>query len=212
MFQGNLRDQAALVIEHVSVRPGGATPSACQFATSGLPPSRADRRPNIGSKRSCHPSLLVADEPTTALDVTTEAQILELLEAQQQARGMSILYISHNLAVIAQIAHDVIVMYLGRIVEQADAKTLFANPKHPYTRALMRSMPSVDHDPDGRLATIEGAIPDPLARPKGCAFHPRCTDFIPGICDMKDPPNIRLSNTCSIRCHLYAVAAQEAAQ
>ncbi|MEO8245299.1 MAG: ABC transporter ATP-binding protein, partial [bacterium] len=131
------------------------------------------QRAMIAMALSCHPKLLIADEPTTALDVTTEAQILELLEAKQKALGMAILFISHNLAVIAQIADDVVVMYLGKIVEQADVKTLFANPRHPYTRALLRSMPSVDHDPEGRLATIDGAVPDPLARPKGCPFHPR---------------------------------------
>ena len=169
------------------------------------------QRAMIAMALSCHPKLLIADEPTTALDVTTEAQILELLEAQQKARGMSILYISHNLAVIAQIAEDVIVMYLGKIVEQADVRTLFANPRHPYTKALLRSMPSVDHDPDGRLATIDGAVPDPLARPKGCAFHPRCPDAIRGLCDVTEPPDLAISETSSVRCHLYSAQVTRAA-
>ena len=170
------------------------------------------QRAMIAMALSCHPQLLIADEPTTALDVTTEAQILELLEAQQKALGMSVLYISHNLAVIAQIADDVIVMYLGKIVEQADVQTLFANPRHPYTIALLRSMPSVDHDPEGRLATIDGAVPDPLARPKGCPFHPRCPRVIWGLCDVTEPPNLKISETATVCCHLYSEVVTEAAQ
>jgi oligopeptide/dipeptide ABC transporter ATP-binding protein len=169
------------------------------------------QRAMIAMAMSCHPKLLIADEPTTALDVTTEAQILELLQAQQKARGMSILYISHNLAVIAQIADDVMVMYLGKIVEQADVKTLFADPKHPYTRALLRSIPSVDSDPGGRLATIDGAVPNPLGRPKGCAFHPRCSEAIRGLCDQVEPPNCAVSGSGTVRCHLYSTHVTKAA-
>jgi oligopeptide/dipeptide ABC transporter ATP-binding protein len=170
------------------------------------------QRAMIAMALSCHPKLLVADEPTTALDVTTEAQILELLEEQRQQRGMSILYISHNLAVIAQIADDVIVMYLGKIVEQADVGTLFSNPRHPYTQALLRSIPSVDHDPEGRLATIDGAVPDALAKPSGCPFHPRCPSAIAGTCDVVEPPNVTLSADHLVRCHLYGHLVSETVQ
>lgn len=170
------------------------------------------QRAMIAMALSCHPKLLIADEPTTALDVTTEAQILELLKTQQKARGMSILYISHNLAVIAQIADDVIVMYLGKIVEQAEVKKLFADPKHPYTRALLSSIPSVDHDPQGRLSTIQGAVPDPLARPKGCLFHPRCPEAMRGLCDVIEPPNYPMPGAGSVLCHLYAPEKIKAVQ
>jgi peptide/nickel transport system ATP-binding protein len=162
------------------------------------------QRAMIAMALSCHPNLLIADEPTTALDVTTEAQILELLKEQQQALGMSILYITHNLAVIAQIADEIIVMYLGKIVEHADVDTLFASPKHPYTRALLGSIPRVDRDPEGSLTAIEGAVPDPYSRPKGCPFHPRCRDFMAGVCDVAEPPMTTLADGTQVSCFLYS--------
>ncbi|MBK8021913.1 MAG: ABC transporter ATP-binding protein [Chloroflexi bacterium] len=164
------------------------------------------QRAMIAMALCCHPSLLIADEPTTALDVTTEAQILELLKERQQALGMSILYITHNLAVIAQIADEIIVMYLGRIVEHSDVETLFLTPKHPYTRALLGSIPRVDQDPEGRLVAIEGTVPDPYTRPSGCPFHPRCPDCMPGLCDVKEPPNISLADGTTVNCFLYSEA------
>ncbi len=162
------------------------------------------QRAMIAMALCCHPSLLIADEPTTALDVTTEAQILELLEERQQALGMSILYISHNLAVIAQIADEVIVMYLGKIVEHSTVEALFQNPKHPYTRALLGSIPRVDQDPESRLVTIEGAVPDPYSRPKGCPFHPRCPQRMQGICDAMEPPIVSLPDGATVSCFLYS--------
>jgi peptide/nickel transport system ATP-binding protein len=221
---GNQIAEAIMLHERASKKD--AMDSAVEILASvGMPrPAEAARqyphqisggmrqRAMIAMALSCQPRLLVADEPTTALDVTTEAQILELLEKQQAARGMSVLYISHNLAVIAQIADDVIVMYLGKIVEQADVRTLFAAPKHPYTRALLRSIPSVDHDPDGRLTTIDGAVPDPLARPSGCPFHPRCPEAMPGVCDVAVPSVTQFDENCSVACHLYGEPLSEAAQ
>ncbi len=166
------------------------------------------QRAMIAMALCCHPSLLIADEPTTALDVTTEAQILELLKERQQALGMSILYITHNLAVIAQIADEIIVMYLGKIVEHSDVETLFESPKHPYTRALLGSIPRVDQDPEGRLVAIEGAVPDPYSRPAGCPFHPRCPEYMKGICDVKEPPTISLSDGTTVNCFLYSEVEQ----
>jgi oligopeptide/dipeptide ABC transporter ATP-binding protein len=162
------------------------------------------QRAMIAMALCCHPSLLIADEPTTALDVTTEAQILELVKERQQALGMSILYITHNLAVIAQIADEVLVMYLGKIVEYSDVETLFASPKHPYTRALLGSIPRVDQDPEGRLVAIEGAVPDPYSRPPGCPFHPRCPECMKGICDVMEPPTVSTADGTTVSCFLYS--------
>ncbi len=131
------------------------------------------QRVMIAIALSCNPSVLIADEPTTALDVTVQAQILDLLKALQRETGMSIVIITHDLGVVAQIADDVCVMYAGKIVERSKVKELFKNPLHPYTRGLLRSRPQVS-GPHERLETIPGAVPDPLHFPPGCRFHPRC--------------------------------------
>jgi peptide/nickel transport system ATP-binding protein len=151
----------------------------------------------------CGPSLLIADEPTTALDVTTEAQILELMRGLQQDFGMAIMFITHDLGVVAEMADTVIVMYLGKVVEQADAKTLFADPKHPYTRALMRSIPRLGQKNSGRLSAIEGMVPTPSHIPSGCPFHPRCPEAIPGVCDVQVPPTVMVGEGQMVRCVLY---------
>ncbi len=133
------------------------------------------------------PDILIADEPTTALDVTTQAQILALLRRLQRDKGIALMLITHDMGVIAEMADDVAVMYLGRVVESAPVHTLFAAPRHPYTRALLRSVPSILAAPRQRLATIGGAVPHPAARPSGCAFHPRCPDALPGLCTSAPP-------------------------
>ena len=120
----------------------------------------------------CNPSLLIADEPTTALDVTVQSQILDLLEELQEEMGMSIILITHDLGVIARMADDVAVMYLGKVVEHADVETLFSHPLHPYTRGLLKSVPQIGRRQ--RLVAIEGTVPDPLHAPPGCSFAPRC--------------------------------------
>ncbi|MCX7766698.1 MAG: ABC transporter ATP-binding protein [Candidatus Sumerlaeia bacterium] len=133
------------------------------------------QRAMIAMALACHPELLIADEPTTALDVTVQAQILQLLEELQQQIQMAILLITHNFGVIAELATEVIVMYAGMIVEQASSSELFTQPIHPYTRALLSSLPNIEHiNQRDRLTTIEGTVPDPLAFPRGCRFHPRC--------------------------------------
>ncbi len=129
----------------------------------------------------CNPKLLIADEPTTALDVTTQAQILDLMRDLQDEYGMAIMFITHALGVIAEMADDVVVMYLGEEVEVADVDTIFYAPAHPYTQALLRSIPR--HDARlGRLETITGNVPDPTNMPEGCKFHPRCRHYIPVKC------------------------------
>jgi len=160
------------------------------------------QRGMIAMALSCHPSLLIADEPTTALDVTTEAQILQLMRRLQRELGMAIMYITHNLGVIAQMAEDVAVMYMGKVVEQANVDTVFHNPAHPYTQALLQSIPRVGQRTRDRqrLASIRGMVPDPYAIPKGCSFHPRCSAAIAGECDQQDPPLVEVEPGHMVRC------------
>jgi oligopeptide/dipeptide ABC transporter ATP-binding protein len=167
------------------------------------------QRAMIAMALSCTPSLLIADEPTTALDVTTEAQILQLMRNLQRELGMAIMFITHNLGVVAQMTEVVIVMYMGRVVEVAAVDNLFYAPKHPYTRALLRSIPKMGLKSAGgstQLESIKGTVPDPYALPKGCPFHPRCADMIRGVCDEIDPPVIPLGDGHEVRCHLYTPA------
>jgi oligopeptide/dipeptide ABC transporter ATP-binding protein len=136
------------------------------------------QRVMIAMALACRPRLLIADEPTTALDVTIQAQILDLMRRLQRDLGMSMLFITHNLGVVAEIAHDVAVMYAGRVVEQADVATLFARPRHPYTRALLACTPRIGRRRGRareRIEAIPGTIPSPLSLPPGCSFAPRCT-------------------------------------
>jgi peptide/nickel transport system ATP-binding protein len=164
------------------------------------------QRAVIAMALSCHPSLLIADEPTTALDVTTEAQILRLMRRLQQELGMAIMYITHNLGVVAQMTEKVIVMYMGKVVEEADVDTIFHNPKHPYTSALLRSIPrlGLKTRERQRLESIRGTVPDPYSIPKGCPFHPRCSQRIRGVCDTQEPPNVEVKAGHKVRCVLYA--------
>jgi len=161
------------------------------------------QRVMIAMALSCNPGLLIADEPTTALDVTTQAQILELMLELQQDFGMSILLITHNLGVVAETCDQVAVMYLGEVIEQTDTRSLFDDPKHPYTRALLRSIPKLGQRKLGRIQAIEGMVPDPYNRPTGCPFHPRCPDRIPGKCDRVVPTLTHLPSGGTVRCHLY---------
>jgi oligopeptide/dipeptide ABC transporter ATP-binding protein len=166
------------------------------------------QRAMIAMALSCHPSLLIADEPTTALDVTTEAQILNLMRQLQDELGMAIMYITHNLGVIAQMTENVVVMYMGKVVEQADVDTLFYKPLHPYTRALLQSIPRLGQKTGGggrrRLASIRGMVPDPYALPKGCAFHPRCSEKVPGVCDVEEPAMLEVTPGHKVRCPICA--------
>lgn len=165
------------------------------------------QRAMIAMALSCKPSLLIADEPTTALDVTTQAQILTLMTDLQEEIGMAIIFITHDLGVIAQMADYVVVMYLGEVVEMADVDTIFYDPKHPYTRSLLRSIPmlgrkSAEHK-TSRLTAIRGTVPDPYSIPQGCPFHPRCPQAIQGVCDTTAPPFLELEGGHKVRCVLY---------
>ena len=161
------------------------------------------QRAMIAVALSCDPRLLIADEPTTALDVTTQAQILDLLRKLQQDLGMAIMLITHNLGVVAEMADDVVVMYLGRVVEQGNVDDIFHDPKHPYTKALLQSIPSIDSVPRQKLPTISGSIPHPFNRPKGCPFHPRCASFMPGRCDAEEPQLKPIGEGRQVSCFLY---------
>jgi peptide/nickel transport system ATP-binding protein len=161
------------------------------------------QRAMIAVALSCDPRLLIADEPTTALDVTTQAQILDLLRHIQQERAMAIMLITHNLGVVAEMADDVVVMYLGRVVEQGKVDDIFHDPKHPYTKALLQSIPSIESAPRVRLPTITGSIPHPFNRPAGCPFHPRCASFMAGRCDASPPSLQSLGEGRKVSCFLY---------
>lgn len=162
------------------------------------------QRVMIAMALSCNPALLFADEPTTALDVTTEAEILELMRELQASSGMTIVFITHSLGVVAQICDTVAVMYLGRIVEQAPVDALFHDAKHPYTISLLRSIPRVGSRSRERLQPIQGVVPDPYARFSGCPFYPRCESFMPGKCDIEAPGLTQLSSGHAVRCFLYS--------
>lgn len=167
------------------------------------------QRAMIAMALSCSPRLLIADEPTTALDVTIQAQILELIKALQEEFGMAVMFITHNLGVIAEVADEVAVMYLGRIVEQASLNELFDNPQHPYTQGLLNSIPHIDEEKLPRLRAIEGVVPDPYDIPTGCAFSDRCPSFIPGTCDRAMPRLAETGPGHRVRCFLFSDTAEE---
>jgi len=152
---------------------------------------------------SCDPVMLIADEPTTALDVSIEAQILDIMRGLQETEDMAIMFITHNLGVVAEMAEDIIVMYMGKQVEHASADDIFYNPKHPYTKALLQSIPKVGRRTTDRLASIKGMVPSPFELPTGCVFHPRCPSFMPGKCDQIVPTWQEVEENHWVSCLLY---------
>jgi len=160
------------------------------------------QRAMIAMALSCNPSLLIADEPTTALDVTIQAQILELMKSLQEQFRMSILLITHNLGVVAEMADRVAVMYMGKIVEEADVRSIFRSPLHPYTVGLMRSIPHMGARIKEHLNPIPGSVPDPYAIPQGCAFYPRCPASKKSSC-REDIPLVHVENRQWVRCTRY---------
>ena len=161
------------------------------------------QRAMIAMALSCNPSLLIADEPTTALDVPIQAQILDLMRNLQEEIGMAIMMITHNMGVIAEMADDVVVMYLGKIVESASVYEIFYNPQHPYTVALLKSIPKVGKKAKERLESIKGMVPDPYNLPSGCRFHNRCPSYMRGVCEKEEPPAIEISPGHKVSCFLY---------
>jgi oligopeptide/dipeptide ABC transporter ATP-binding protein len=162
------------------------------------------QRVMIAMALACRPKLMIADEPTTALDVTIQAQILELMDQLKKETGASILFITHDLGVIAEMAQKVIVMYAGKIMEGADVDTLFSEPKHPYTIGLMSSIPVLGIGKrERRLSTIPGVVPSLFKLPRGCLFNDRCTQTLEA-CGEVEPPLVDFGNGHIVRCHRYA--------
>jgi peptide/nickel transport system ATP-binding protein len=161
------------------------------------------QRTMIAVALACEPRLLIADEPTTALDVTTQANIIELLADLQREMGMSVVFITHDLGVVAEIADEVVVMYMGTVAEKGEVDDIFHDPKHPYTTALLRSMPRLAADKSQPLASIRGTVPHPLLRPGGCVFHTRCDVAVPRVCSRHDPGLVEVGEGHLVRCVHY---------
>lgn len=159
------------------------------------------QRVMIAMALACDPKVLIADEPTTALDVTIQAQILSLMNDLQKETNTSIMLITHDLGVVAQVADHILVMYSGRVVESAPVKELFANPKHPYTQGLLESIPSLDDEKE-RLSSIEGVVPNPFELPKGCYFAPRCK-YAMDRCKEEQPSQYVINGEHTTACFLY---------
>ncbi len=196
--QGAL-EKAIEMLRLVGIPEPGRRIHAYPFQLSG----GMRQRVMIAMALSSDPGILIADEPTTALDVTTQAQILDLLRDLQAKKGLSIILITHNMGVIAEMVEDVVVMYLGHVVEKGPVDDIFHDPQHPYTRSLLRSIPSVLATPRTRLATIKGSIPHPYNRPSGCPFHPRCPNFMPNTCDQYTPSLQFCGENRDVSCFLY---------
>jgi peptide/nickel transport system ATP-binding protein len=194
-----IRPRVIELLRHVGIpRPEQRCDEYAYQLSGGL-----RQRAMIAMALACKPRLLIADEPTTALDVTTQAQILDLLHRLQAEHHMAIILITHNLGVVAEMADEVAVMYLGRVVEKGPVDAIFHNPKHPYTRALLRSIPTIDAPARQMLPTLSGSIPHPYNRPAGCPFHPRCPDFLPGVCDRHEPGLGPVADGHEVSCFLY---------
>jgi oligopeptide/dipeptide ABC transporter ATP-binding protein len=200
------RERTVALLDQVGVPGARDRANAFPFELSGGLRQRA----MIAMALACTPKLLIADEPTTALDVTTQAQILDLLRQLQDDYGMAMLFITHDLGVVAEVADDIAVMYLGDVVEQGDVYEVFRSPKHPYTQALMNSVPRLSRKADRqRLSPIKGTVPSPRDRPTGCAFTSRCPyAFAP--CPDQRPERTQLSAGHVARCHLLTREPAEA--
>ena len=159
------------------------------------------QRVMIAMALAAKPSLLIADEPTTALDVTTQAQILSLVKDLVREFDVSVMFISHDLSVVAEVADDIAVMYAGRIVEKNDARSIFRDPKHPYTKGLLKAEPKLDEKRES-LESLAGSVPSLLRIPSGCAFHPRCPYAFPR-CEKEVPMLLPVEGSGEVACHLY---------
>ena len=177
------REEATAMLARVGMPQPAQLIDAYSFNLSGGMRQRA----MIAMALSCRPRLLIADEPTTAVDVTIQAQVLELIKDLQQELEMALIIITHDLAVIAELANKVLIMYLGQEVESAPVDDIFYNPKHPYTRGLLASVPKLGEGATQQISAIRGSVPTHVERVNGCLFHPRCPEFMPGVCDTAAP-------------------------
>ncbi|MFT5113566.1 MAG: peptide/nickel transport system ATP-binding protein [Parasphingorhabdus sp.] len=168
------------------------------------------QRAMIAKSLACDPSVLIADEPTTALDVTIQAQILEIMRNLKDEFGMSMIFITHDLGVVAQIADEVAIMYMGKIVEKGPVMDIFKSPQHPYTISLLSAIPRLGKlNNHRRLTSIRGSVPSLFERPEGCAFHPRCDSFIATRCDTRIPAKSLISPGHEVHCFLYETVEAE---
>ena len=193
------RARAISMLQRVGMPKPEQTIDAYPWAISGGMRQRA----MIAMSLACNPSLLIADEPTTAVDVTIQAQVLGLIKELQQQLQMGLIIITHDLAVIAEMCDRVMVMYLGRDVESGPVDEVFRSPKHPYTVALLNSVPVLGEGKAQKIEAIGGSVPSPLAAPQGCPFHPRCAHFIEGTCDGQFPPTRQVGPDHMVSCYLY---------
>ncbi len=203
---------AEVVLLHEKMSAADATKRACEMMERvGISGERYNEYPHqfsggmkqrivIAMAIACDPTLILADEPTTALDVTIQAQVLELISNLRQTLGTAMLLITHDLGVVAEVCDDVAIMYAGEIVEVGTVQEIFENPLHPYTKGLFGSIPKLEGESE-RLVPIKGLMPDPMDLPSGCSFHPRC-DFCVAACDKEAPKLVTLKNGHKVRCHL----------
>lgn len=200
MSRREVRDRVIEILRLVSIpMPERRMKSYPHQLSGGL-----RQRAMVAMALACRPELVVADEPTTALDVTIQGQILNLLRDLQKGMGMAIMLITHDLGVVAQVADEVAVMYLGRVVERNTVAGIFREPRHPYTRGMLDSIPKLGSGNTVRLASIPGSVPSAFSRVAGCPYHPRCPFLIPGICDRgAPPPDVSFPDGGSTACHLY---------
>ena len=201
LHKGMSKAEAAGFCEQLFAEVGIAEPKRVFAAYPHNLSGGMRQRVMIAMALACSPRLLIADEPTTALDVTVQAKLLELLKDLQDTKDMSMILITHNLGIVAGMAHDVIVMYAGEIMESAPSKELFDSPCHPYTDCLLKTIPSIDKRSE-RLTVIPGTVPTPLEIPEGCPFHPRCPR-VTDRCKKEHPPLHTVSGNHQVRCHLY---------
>lgn len=194
---GQLRQRAAEMIDMAGIPDAETCMAKYPHELSG----GQRQRIMIATAMITRPSLLIADEPTTALEVTIQAQILELMKDLQKRLGMAIVMITHDLGVVADMADDIIVMYAGKIVERGSGDDIFYDPRHPYTWALMNSTPRLDWDSKKPLATIEGTIPDAIHPPAGCPFCSRCP-YAMAVCAAHEPPNVTVAGRHQTACWL----------
>lgn len=200
LSQREVRERVIEILRLVSVPMPERRMNAYPHQLSGGLRQRA----MIAMALVCKPELVIADEPTTALDVTIQGQILHLLRDLQQRLGMAVMMITHDLGVVAQVADDVAVMYFGRVVERNTVEGIFREPRHPYTRGMLESVPRLGAGNTQRLAAIPGSVPSAHTRLTGCPFHPRCAFAIPGVCDRgAAPPTVHFDDGGSVACHLY---------
>ncbi len=193
------RKQAINMLKKVGLPNPSQTIDAYPFNLSGGMRQRA----MVAMALSCNPSLLIADEPTTAVDVTIQAEVLELIKVLQQRLNMALIIITHDLGVIAEVTDNVLIMYLGKNIEYGSVEQIFYNPKHPYTKGLLGSIPRIS-GPKQKIKPIAGVVPSPYEVPTGCClFHPRCPEFLSDICDKKEPSLVEVEEGHQVRCFLY---------